>query len=307
MADDAPLFGVIDVGTNTCHLLIASYREGEPVRVAFRERRFVKLAEKGIDVIRPEAMERGLAAIRHYHALLPAYKVSSTRIIGTAALRTAANGPQFIREVLDSTGLRIETVSGDEEARLIHLGVSLAVPFGEPYRLIVDIGGGSVECILANRDGVAWAESFPIGLGVLFHRFHRHDPMLDRDWEDMRGWLDAILEPLDEALKRFPPQDLVGASGTFDVLADMLDSTHLSPTSSRYGLAALKDYRKKLLPSTTSERLLMADVPDDRADMFVLALFLAEHLAERAGLSTITSSTYAMKEGILREMAEAMR
>lgn len=303
MQDDTPVLGVIDVGTNTCHLLIAAFREGRPIRDIYRERRFVKLAENGIDTIRPEALQRGLAAIRHFNGIIQEHEVAAVRVIGTAALRTATNGKAFMDEVFRETGLRMECISGDEEARLIHSGVSMAVPFGIPYRLIVDIGGGSVECILANRRGVAWARSFPVGLAVLFHRFHRHDPMTPEDRREMDAWLQRQLAPLDDALARFQPIDLVGAAGTFEVLAEALEVNYLSGQSAQFSLEAMQAYSRPFLETSIAGRKAMPDLSEERADMFVLALLLLDHIACRAGLSTITTSTYAMKEGILREMA----
>ncbi len=297
-------YAVIDVGTNTFHLLIARFHAKEArIEAVYRERRFVKLAEQGIDRIIPAAQARGLEALSRFSRLLPDHGVRHHRVVGTAALRTAANGPAFIEAVRRRTGLRIETVSGLEEARLIYRGVSLAVPFDQQYRLIVDLGGGSVECMLANARGVAWAQSFPVGLAVLSHRFYLADPMPTEAFEAMNQWLDEELRPLDEALKKYPPADMVGASGTFDILDDLFGVE--SPGGGMaIPVAAIEGLSTRLAPSTIAQRLRMPDIPSPRADLITLALALILHLARRARLSRVIHSAYAMKEGILRDMLE---
>ena len=136
---------VIDLGTNTFHILIAEAQADHSFKDLHRQRFFVKLAEEGIETIGEAPLERGFKALTHFKNLIEELQVIKVKAIGTAALRTASNGPAFVQQVKEKLGFQIELISGDQEATFIHKGVSLAVPFKEQNYLLMDIGGGSVE------------------------------------------------------------------------------------------------------------------------------------------------------------------
>ena len=295
-------YGIIDLGTNTFHLLIVERQDGQAFVELYRERRFIKLAEEGIERIGAGAYARGLAAIRDYRGLMEQYAVDRMRATGTAALRTASNGSDFIRQVATETGIRVDLISGDEEARLIHLGVSQAVAFGHEDRLIMDIGGGSVEFIIADRAEVHWAKSFPVGLAVLNRHFHHSDPIEATEITALHAFLESELHPLYRALEQYPVSDLVGASGTFEVLENMV--THCNEGAHEVSLC-IEDFHallQRILPTTLEERLAIPGLPASRVDMFVVALLLLEHVLRKSGARRIVISRYAMKEGMLYEM-----
>lgn len=295
-------YGVIDLGTNTFHLLLAGWDAQGGFREIYRERRFIKLGEAGMDTIGEAPYLRGIKAVRAYWKLLSRYQPKAVRAIGTAALRSATNGPDFIREVEAETGLVVELISGDEEARLIHLGVIQAVPLGEQPQLIMDIGGGSVELILADRREVHWAASFPIGLAVLHRRFHSSDPISDPEVKAMHSFLDRELEPFISKLQQFPVSELIGASGTFEVLEDMLEEKSNDRGYSQFDSRALYPHIEQFRRSTLAERLAIEKLPNSRADMFIVALLLLEYILRKAGIRQVAVSRFALKEGVLYEM-----
>lgn len=292
---------VIDLGTNTFHLLIVEV-SADGFSTLYRERRFIKLAEEGIERIGAAAYARGLDAMLSYRKQLDIFQVKKVRAFGTAALRTAGNGADFMREVEEKTGIRIETIDGDREARLIHKGIQLAVPFDQQYKLIMDIGGGSVEFIIANREKVVWAQSYPIGVAVLHRRFHREDPIGAEERQALQRYLDTILSPLREALKQYPCRDLVGASGTFDVLENMLATEKAGSHYALIPVERLEETVNQILGSTLQERLSMDQLPPERADLIVVALVLINRVLHLAGTRQVIVSEYAMKEGMIAEM-----
>ncbi|MCB0663459.1 MAG: hypothetical protein KDC24_12015, partial [Saprospiraceae bacterium] len=140
---------VIDLGTNTFHLLAVEIDENEQMHFLFRERIFVKLAEDGIQSIGPAPFQRAIKAMTVFKNKLDELGIDHFKAFGTAALRTATNGPDLIHAIKEKTGIEVALIDGLEEARLIHLGVSQAVPFDHTKQLIMDIGGGSVEFVIA--------------------------------------------------------------------------------------------------------------------------------------------------------------
>ena len=297
-------YAVIDLGTNTFHLLIAEAEASGKIKEVFRERRFVKLAEQGIDTIGSAPYKRGLETMLHFRRILAAHHVpvGQVRVFGTAALRTASNGQAFIQEVLDHTGIPIRLISGEREAELIHKGVIMAVPPTEERMLIMDIGGGSVEFIIADYQGIHWAQSFPVGVAVLYKNFHHHDPISPSEIDGIQQFLQQQLQPLQKALQAYPTQRLVGASGTFDVLQFFLCEEEAHLLNATIPAARFFPFFDQLVEMDAQQRRQMKGMPLDRVDMVVVALILIEQILKMAEIQEIVVSAYAMKEGMLYEM-----
>jgi len=297
-------YGVIDLGTNTFHLLIIEkLPDGKHFEI-FRKRVFVKLASEGIHTIGTAPFERGLDTMLQFHQLLQAHKVTNIRALGTAALRTASNGGNFVRLIAEKTGIHIELIDGSEEARLISEGVKQAVPLTKEDVLIMDIGGGSVEFIITNQTGIKWSQSFPVGVAVLFESFHKSNPITVSEIQQVNTHLTERLAPLFIALQKYTVDKLIGASGTFDVLELFLAE---AGNQGLYAMVPIDDYRhfsKKIIHTTVAERLAMQRLPDSRADLIVVALVLIDFIIKAADIQTIITSAYAMKEGALAEMTK---
>ncbi len=297
-------YAVIDLGTNTFHLLIAERRGTAAFLEIHRDRQFVKLAEAGIGVISPAAYQCGLDTLARYRHTLDEHAIPPEQLcaLGTAALRTATNGPDFIRDAQAICGIPIELISGEREATLIHKGVVLAVPPGEARVLIMDIGGGSVEFIIADKHAIHWAQSFPIGVAVLYRQFHHTDPILPTEMAALKSFLHQTLAPLRVALEALPCLQLAGASGTFDVLADTIGK---EGSNTLHAIASPADFYplyRQIMSLPQERRHELPGIPFERADMIVVALVLLDVVIQMAGIEQIAASAYAMKEGMLYEM-----
>lgn len=304
---ESPLRAVIDLGTNTFHLLIVAFLPEGTIDEYYRERIFVKLASDGIDRIGEEPFARGLKAMNHFRKIMDEYLVPRIYVIGTAALRRAKNGAEFIEAVREQTDIDIQLLSGDEEARLITKGVLAALPPLTERLLIMDIGGGSTEYIIVEGNRVLWQQSFPIGLSILHQRFHRSDPISTLEQTELNDFLTEVTQPLLEALQRFPTHHLAGAAGTFDVLVDMLADeqaadSHTSKALDFTGFPAIRD---SIVSASVNERALIPGLPPQRVDMVVVALLLLDFTLRLADISRVTVSQYALKEGVLIEQAIA--
>ncbi len=301
-------FAVLDLGTNTFHLLIAEQNAAGQWQTLVREKRYVKLAEEGIHRISDAAFARGLVALQSFKIQLDTHGVPSSAVqaFGTAALRTAENAPEFVEQVFTLTGIRPESIPGDREAALIYLGVRQAVPFPDNRVLIMDIGGGSVEFIIADRTQVLWQQSFPIGVAVLYRTFHRHDPIAGIEIQHLEAFLDESLADLWAALVRFPAPTMVGASGTFDVIdLFLLDPATKAELYGYIELSAFEPLCNQLIQSTLAERRAMPKLPEERVEMVVVAIILIRRVLQRAGIREIYTSVYALKEGMLAELAQS--
>ncbi|MFT7161214.1 MAG: exopolyphosphatase/guanosine-5'-triphosphate,3'-diphosphate pyrophosphatase, partial [Bacteroidia bacterium] len=215
------LHAVIDLGTNTFNLLIANRLSRE---VIYKEKQAVQLGKGGISkgIIAEEAIERAINSLLSYKAKIEAYKVADITVTGTSAIRNAKNQTDFVQTILDKTGFKIKVLSGDEEASRIYDGVSHFLNFGKEAELIIDIGGGSVEFIIANDQEVLWMRSLEIGGQRLMDQFHNNDPIDQGDIEKLNSFLKSQLEEVIQKSYKHNVKKLIGSAGSFDTLQDML-------------------------------------------------------------------------------------
>ncbi|HEY0977213.1 MAG TPA: hypothetical protein VGE21_07060 [Flavobacteriales bacterium] len=292
---------VIDLGTNTFNLLVA---ERDPVlRVVHSEEIGVFLGRGGIEkgVIAPDAMERGLKALTEL--VQRAQDLGAQRItgFGTSALRNARNSAVFLRQVERTIGIDIRIIPGEEEADLILGGVRQAVSFGSKPMLVMDIGGGSIEFILATDKALMWKRSFELGVTRLRDRFNPGDPLSLPEHLRIGAHLDAQLEPLWAMMDRHWPATLVGSAGSFDTLAvmiaaergDALPTEAVTLDFSVHEFDALKD---RLLILPREERARIPGLPEYRVDTLPLALIAIERVIAH-GIEQLRWSRYALKEG----------
>jgi len=275
--------------------------DGKFARV-HKERNYVRLGEDGLDEIGPFPFQRGIACLADYKNKLAQFGVDQVKVFGTEALRRASNGKGFVQAVREQTGVDVQLISGDEEARLIHLGVMQAVPPFSGKALIMDIGGGSVEFVIANMEEVFWARSFPIGVQVLFSEFHNTDPIGEGDILMLVSHLDEILQPLFTVLEKHETPLLLGASGSFEVVEDLLFDTRQNELYSKVPAADYYKVHASVIEATLADRNNMERLPAERVELIVVAFVLIDFIIKKAGIKQIVTSAYALKEGILLEM-----
>ncbi len=295
--------GVIDIGTNTFHLLIVNLDSKEQsFTTLVRKRIFVKLGTSNIRFIDKKAFQRGLQALREFKQILDENKCNHAIAFGTSAIRNASNSSQFCQEVKQNFGIEIKKISGQREAELIYKGIKLSFPFDEKPCMIMDIGGGSVEFIIANATKVFYAESFRIGVGVLSQKFHQEDPIPEAQILALHRFLESTLSPLFQQLQSLHPKTLIGASGTFDVLENIFPKNMLSPTASVLDTSTLEKFSQGVIAKNLHERKEIKEIPHTRADLIVVALILVNFVFRKHNFDQLVVSKYSMKEGMLKEM-----
>lgn len=291
----------LDLGTNTFHLVIAEIENNAIKQIFFAEQKHVKLGEGGINkgMITEEAFARGIAALIEFSDKISSHNVQHIAAVGTAALRTAANGKDFIRQVNEKTGIQIEIIDGDQEASLIYAGVKQAVSLTE-NSLIMDIGGGSVEFLLANADEIFWKKSYPIGAAKLMAAFHQSDPISGNEIKEIHRHLDHILSDLKIKTQNFQPQKLIGSAGAFETfLALTTNETVSNRKNFRFNLQELNVALNEIIESDHQQRERDKRIIPVRVDMIVVASILTKYIIEMLNINSVEVSTYALKEGLL--------
>ncbi len=294
-------FAVIDLGTNTFHLIIGWKNRNVP-HVLYRKRFYVKLGRAGIGIIHPDALKSALNACQRFREKLDEIPVKALRVLGTAALRTAANAPDLTQSLETILRAPIEIISGQEEARLISQGVRVLIKERHMPALIMDIGGGSVEFVKMEHKKILWSESYPVGVAVLYNKFHQEDPITNQAQEQLRAFLEQHLMPLVHEFTKDRPIMLIGAAGIYEVLARCLGirkSSRLKPIElENFHLLA-----DEIIGMNLKERQEDVRIPENRADLFPVALLLIRWVLVHLPVEELSVSPYAMKEGALLELA----
>ncbi|WP_210486543.1 Ppx/GppA phosphatase family protein [Rufibacter aurantiacus] len=307
-------FALIDLGTNTFHLLIVELDADGGQQTLYKTKVPVKLGEGGISKgeITPAARERGLKTLAEFKEIMDQHGVETVKATATSALRNASNGAEVVAAIKEHTGIDVEVISGAREAELIFKGVQLAMEVGPKPVMVMDIGGGSIEFIIGTDKGILWKKSFEIGAQRLLDKFYpeQEQAIKPEQVKALRHYLQDHLQKLTSAVLQHQPEVLIGSSGTFDTLVDMdlapqgiTRDPNGSPDMS-LALATFHRQYKELLQKTRPERLAIPGMLAMRVDMIVVACVAIDWVLEKYNLNKIRVSAYALKEGMLAELLQ---
>ena len=295
---------VIDLGSNTFHLLICEIKQDGTWIVIYKKRVYVKLAAGGIGEIDVSSARRGLVAMRNFASIISSYGVTRTRAIGTAALRESSNGQVVAEKFRLATGIRIDIIDGQREAGYILRGIKAALPQLDRPGLIMDIGGGSVEFILFQNNTVLFKESYKIGVAILFREFHHSDPMSVTEIEELESHLARILGKLIHAVQQSGSYYLIGASGSFEVINDVLPKLEAFTHWSMLDMGDLESHLTKIIGTSREGRRYIAEIPEERIDYIVVAYALIRYIYRHIPPEKLFYCDFALKEGVIEELVE---
>lgn len=294
---------VIDIGTNTFHLLIVESKQ-QGFDESFRSRKYIKLGEHSPDFIGHESFQRGLTAIIEFSEICKIHGVGQIFALGTAMLRNAINSPAFISAVYEATKIRIDVIDGKEEARLIFQGATQSGVLSGKHDLLVDIGGGSVEFIFSQNGHAEWMDSIDIGVALLKHRFPLTEVLKSDKIYELENYLQFKLINLNEQLTPYSQMRLVGISGTFDVILDHFKKIKNTPNGELIVLNSNEviNFCNQIIPLSLSDKLLHPSIPESRADLISYALILVRKILLQFTIQEIVISTYSIKEGKIADL-----
>lgn len=297
---------IIDLGTNTFHLLIAELLSGK-IKEVTKLQIPVKIGEGGINngFIGELAYQRGMDALARFHEALQVHQVHSVTAFGTSAIRDARNGLTFIKEAHERYGILIEAISGDEEAELIYHGVRHSFQFPDKPVLVMDIGGGSVEFIIGKHADIWWKQSFRLGAARLIEQFPHSDPIHPNDIILLHHHFSSVLDSLSGAIELYRPEVLIGSAGSFETLGDVLVAHHrrkpiaLSENARAVDPDDFKLFYELITSTNSLERLNIRGMADFRVEMIVVATVMVDYVLRTFGFHSLICSDYSLKEGIL--------
>lgn len=305
--------GVIDLGTNTFNLLIAEKTGRTSFRILHSSKIAVKLAKGGLDKkeLKTDAITRGVNAIEKFIQTSSQYHTDRISAYATAAVRNAKNAGQFIKAIQDKFGIEVAILEGEREAEMVYYGVRNAVDIRSKV-LIVDIGGGSSEFVIADRDQIYWKKSYKMGVAYLLDKFKPSDPLSIEEIEIITNFFEEKLVEAFEETKRHNVEIMIGASGAFESFAAMIrgdekfeSETGKEPEAYTIDLMEFEDLSWRLVSSTLKERKKMKGLESMRIEFIVLAALLVKFLLEKTRIQTLIQSNFALKEGLMQELMES--
>ena len=299
--------GIIDVGTNSIHLLIGILGLNGKFHVLLKERDLTRLGEGGLvkGRLTNTAMRRAMEVLGRYAATLKRCDVDHVEAVATSAVREAKNGRAFVQRVRTRLKLPLRIISGREEARLIYLGVWSAQRFHRPS-VIVTIGGGSAQVMCGTGARLRYATSVPLGGARLAQQWIRHDPPRPEDVAVLEESVRRIWTPVTRALRHHRWEKAWGSSATiYQLMRAAYRLTHhqknAQPRALSISQRALRRLVAWLATSTANERMRLPGLDPRREDLAfptAVALFV---WMERCRIARLYSAPGSLREGLVAD------
>lgn len=287
-------------------MIVAGIDEGGAYQIIDRQKDMIKLGASAFRTRRlaPEAIASGIAALRRCRRIIESHGVEHVLTVATSAVRDADNGLEFLDAVSRQTGIMAHTISGEDEARLIHLAVRDVVDLSSRKALIIDIGGGSVEVVLAGERGTFLAESLRLGVQRLRDVVGEADP-LSRDGR--RQVLQLIQQQAGVTLQRARQLGIdlvVGTSGTILDLGEAVlrRREHVwshSPDGTVIDREELRELANQLIEMDAEERGRVPSVDARRVDTIHLGALLLVQLLDLSKAESIVLCESSIREGMI--------
>ncbi len=300
----------IDIGTNSTHLLIAKLeRKLNTFSIELAEKSTTRLGERDPQTgeLTSLAMNRAFSTLKRFKDLSESYKVESLIIAATSAVREAPNGKNFISAIKEKIGLDVELISGAEEARLIYLGVLSGMQFGNKPHLVLDIGGGSTELVLADGSEARALTSTKIGAVRLQREFIKKDPISSQTELFLRSFIRGSMESaIDKISKRIEVGEipvLVATSGTAMAIGALISSKDNHVQSKLQGYKIQKNNLditvSQLIKMTPLERSELSSLSERRSEIIVPGALILQTIMTMVNVDEIVLSERALREGLV--------
>ena len=307
--------GILDIGSNSVHLLLVDIDKDMHMEVLDRAKEFTHLGDSTfrVGLLSAQAIDTGAAAVSRFKRLADIRGVKKFKAVATSAVREAHNGGEFIDRIFDETGIRVRVITGDEEARLIALAARHSVQFETVPYLIMDLGGGSLELILANEQKVLAQWSLKLGARRLKEKFIKNDPPSKKEIAAIKAYITKLIQPVVKEVRKRKVRSVVGTSGTIMNLVSMahglyLDETLISQLNNyRIPAERLSDLDKHLMTADAKARLKLKGLDPNRNDIIIPGSMIVNELLVTTGMQDVILCNAALREGIVYDYMQQNR
>ncbi len=304
----------IDIGSNSIKIVVVEATNSESFAVLAREKESVRLGHDTLrnQILSPEAMERAADTIGRFRSIAENRGAEKIITVATASVREARNANEFIEEIENQTGVRIEVLSSIEEARLIGVAVAQnCVTRGESF-VNIDIGGGSTEITVMDDNAPVSLYSMKIGAVGLTERHLQNDPPKHKELRTLRNEIRSALERPTRELKTVKWKNATGTSGTIISIGEALylQNAGLAHLTARIlfsiSLSKLEKFNERILQTELTARRNIAGISPQRSEIIIAGGQILEGVMRALKISELKTCDYALREGViidcLREM-----
>ncbi len=302
------VYAAIDVGTNTLRLLIAEAVSPDDFTILHEEQEITRLGEGLLPMrlLQDEPRRRSLAALRRFAEAARRFKAEQVAAVATSAVREAENREELVTEIARETGLTIRVIDGREEACLTLLGVRHGLHLGSHRVLVIDVGGGSTEFVLAKGEDIEAIVSTGLGVVKLTEQHLVSDPPTPGELQALEEVVAERIDRLQGQLPRVEEAQLVGTAGTVTTLAtiDLALVTYNRQKIQGYclRLARVRELLDRLAALPLQERQAIPGLESGRADIILAGAAILAVSMERLGHHELQVSDDGLREGILLDL-----
>ncbi|MDT0648914.1 Ppx/GppA phosphatase family protein [Autumnicola edwardsiae] len=295
----------IDMGTNSFHAVLVDIYPDGSFRTVDKLKEMVKLGEKGMDNYLSEAaMERGLEALKRIKFLCDRQNVEQILAYATSAIREAANGGDFIQQIIDETGIKARAISGKMEAEMIAYAVRHGIALSEEMVLMVDIGGGSVEFIIGNKNESVFFTSVKLGVARMAARFVDSDPISEKEISELNEHFKKELSEVAEKLKKYNVKTMVGSSGTMENIGAMVAGRNsitadMTLNELQFNSEEFLNFYDQFIQLDLKERSKEKGLEEKRLDIINPGMVLLKFLMNEFKIENVKISESALREGMI--------
>jgi exopolyphosphatase/guanosine-5'-triphosphate,3'-diphosphate pyrophosphatase len=288
---------VIDIGTNSVHMLMAQIYPNSTFEVIGREREMIRLGDRTLSTgyLQKEQMELGLETLKKFKYLAQSKGIERIKSVATSAVREAQNGGDFLERVYKQTGIRVRVITGEEEGRLIYQGVRHSVTLSEGPSLIIDIGGGSVELMVVNPEEILFLTSLKLGAARVYERFIKKGRK--KEFTKMEAYIRQELADSLGPIMDIGFQKVIGTSAMAFYRGHGAEVS-LQPQAMLQA-GELQDLYQDLKNSGVEERLEMKGLDPRRSDIILGGAAVAWVLAKELKIRELMVCDKALREGMI--------
>jgi exopolyphosphatase/guanosine-5'-triphosphate,3'-diphosphate pyrophosphatase len=301
----------IDIGSNSIKLAVVDAVDSNSFAVLTRTKEVVRLGHETLRKQRlsREAIERAVSCIQRYKTIAETHQADDIVAVATASVREAKNAAHFIKEVEQKTGLRVEVLSGVEEARLIGLAASHGCGTRGATNINIDIGGGSTEISLFRNGASLSLLSLKLGAVRLTEQYLTSDPPREKQLSTLKAGVHATFERPRRELRHARWQYATGTSGTIIAIGQALRGTNatkndhknqtVQPTETEIPLSQLAALNSKLSNMDPTARRALPGINAQRSEIIIAGSWILEEAMRALGINVIRTCDWALREGVI--------
>ena len=298
----------IDVGSNAMRMVVGEVDESWRVNTIENIRLPVRLGQdvfsKGY--LEEKTIQQTEEAFLRFKHVAESFNVHRMRAVATSAAREAANGDLLIDRVLRTSGIEIEIISGDEEARLIHSAVAHTLDLKDKRTLLIDIGGGSVEVTISTGRNIISTDSYNLGTVRLLEKLDTKDKSKHPFGKLVREYAEAARYRIERDLGDEKIQICAGTGGNVEEIGRLRQKLFKAESAHFVTLEELEQLIERLDKMSYEERIHKLKLRPDRADVILPASIVLHLIASEAGVKQIAIPNVGLKDGILLDIAEEL-